>query len=106
MLTYPKFIIESDIELGDCLIVSNCTYHKELAKDFEKVKGGGWWTLDKKNKSIIFYGESHEFGKASIDNIAQCLRNNKIVFFQFKEVIAKGNYKFLYRNDLGEIINL
>lgn len=38
---FPKFIIETDDELGDCLIISKCTYHKELVTDHTKVKGGG-----------------------------------------------------------------
>lgn len=40
-MDYPKFIIETLDQEGDCLIVGECTYHKELATDIKKVKGGG-----------------------------------------------------------------
>lgn len=33
MDAFPKFIIETDDQKGDCLIVAKCTYHKQLATD-------------------------------------------------------------------------
>ena len=53
MDVFPKFIIETDNQEGDCLIIAKCTYHKQLATDISKVKGGGMWTLDRENS--IFY---------------------------------------------------
>lgn len=49
MDVYPKFIIETDPELGDCLIVSKCTFHKQLATDVNAVKGG-WYVYDRQSK--------------------------------------------------------
>ena len=57
MDVFPKFIIETDGQEGDCLIVAKCTYHKQLATDIKKVKGGGWWTLDKENSIFTLHGE-------------------------------------------------
>ena len=45
MDVFPKFIIETDDDHGDCLIISKCTYHRELAIDKDKVKGGGWFVF-------------------------------------------------------------
>ena len=52
MDSFPKFIIETDDEIGDCLIIAKCTYHHELAIDKTKVKGGG--VVDFKRKRICF----------------------------------------------------
>jgi hypothetical protein len=60
MDVFPKFIIETDDQEGDCLIVAKCTYHKQLATDITKVKGGGWWTLDRDNSIFTLSGDSHD----------------------------------------------
>jgi hypothetical protein len=65
---FPKFIVE-----GNELIIGNCTYHKQLASDPLKVKGGGWWKLDRERKEFLLYGESDDFGKPSIDVIKSCI---------------------------------
>lgn len=39
---FPKYIIETDDELGNCLILSKCSFHHELVTDKNKVKGGGF----------------------------------------------------------------
>ena len=67
MDSFPKFIIETDDEIGDCLIISKCTYHHQLAIDKTKVKGGGWWTL--KENVFVLYEKSEQFGRASLEDI-------------------------------------
>lgn len=73
---FPKFIIETDDELGDCLIIAKCTYHKQLVTDEKKVKGGGWWR--KENDTFILFGDSSEFGAATIENIRTCIENKNV----------------------------
>lgn len=80
MDVFPKFIIETDDQEGDCLIVAKCTYHKQLATDITKVKGGGWQALDRDNSIFTLSGDSHDFGRAKIEDIASCVQRKK--FFQ------------------------
>jgi hypothetical protein len=76
MEVFPKFIIETDDLLGDCLILSTCVYHKDLVTDKTKVKGGGFWVL--KANMFIFSGESHDFGKARFEDIRNCVESGKV----------------------------
>jgi len=66
MDVFPKFIIEADDELGDLLIIGKCTYHKQLASDISKIKGGGWWRMDKDKGEMVLNGDSHDFGRAKV----------------------------------------
>lgn len=104
MSVYPKFIIETDSELGDCLIIAKCTYHKQLASDATKIKGGGWWTLE--DGILTLHGESHDFGKAKIEDIARCIQDRQVFssFALYRNLTDK--YTFQYRTESGEIINL
>lgn len=106
MEVFPKFIIETDNQEGDCLIIAKCTYHKQLATDTTKVKGGGWWTLDRDNSIFTLYGKSQEFGIAQIEDIAKCVQSKKVfsssaLFRNFTE-----DFKFQYKTQSGEILDL
>lgn len=76
MEVYNKFIIENDETLGDCLILGRVTYHKQLARNESKVKSGGWWKL--KDNRIIFYGESYDFGRATLEQVTNAVLNDKV----------------------------
>lgn len=106
MDVFPKFIIETDDQEGDCLIIAKCTYHKQLATDISKVKGGGWWLLDKENSIFTLYGNSTNFGMAKIEDIANCVQRKKV--FSSASLIRNftDDFKFQYKNEVGEIINL
>lgn len=95
MDVFPKFIIE-----GNALIVGKCTYHKQLLhgkEDTSTVKGGGWWRIDKDDsKHLILHGDSHDFGRASIEDIKHCFekgvithrygKNNSLFIKRFNKV--------------------
>ena len=103
MDVFPKFIIETDDELGDCLIIAKCTYHKELAIDIAKVKGGGWWML--KDKMLILKGESHDFGKASMEDIKNCIQKGNVFTNPYLTSSIAQKYEFGY--DTGtEIVKI
>lgn len=106
MDAFPKFIIETDGQEGDCLIVAKCTYHKQLATDIKKVKGGGWWTLDKENSIYTLHGDSHDFGRAKIKDIASCVKRKKVFSSASLRRNLTDNFKFQYRNEVGEIVDL
>ena len=108
MDVFPKFIIETDIEEGDCLIIAKCTFHKQLATDITKVKGGGWWKIDHESKVITLYGESSDFGTSSIENIKSCIERKQAYTNPglYRNWIVDLNYSFKYQDDFGEIINL
>lgn len=103
---FPKFIIETDDELGDCLILAKCTYHKQLVTDIKKVKGGGWWTLDKDTSIFTLHGDSHDFGRAKIEDIANCVQHKKVFSSASLNRNFTDSFKFQYKDQSGEIINL
>lgn len=94
MDVFPKFIIETDDELGDCLIIAKCTYHKELATDLTKVKGGGWWVL--KDNMFILSGDSHDLGKAKFEDIKKCIESGNVFDSPFVEYSIRDDHDFGY----------
>lgn len=100
METFPKFIIE-----GDNLIIQKCTFHKELISNEKLVKGGGWFRFINETNVFVFYGGSHDYGKASYDDIKTCFENKKI--FSGTRLTRNISEKFNFAYDNGEeIINL
>lgn len=77
-MSHPKFIIETDIEEGDFLLIGKCEFHEELATDREKVKSGGWWCLDKDKTTFILSGASVDFGRATKEDILNCIQNKRV----------------------------
>lgn len=102
---FPKFIIETDDELGDCLILSKCTYHKDLVINLDRVKGGGWFRMNHEAMTITFHGDSYDFGAASIEDIKACIENGNVYTNPYLTHSIVEKYKFLYDNH-GEIIKL
>lgn len=106
MSVFPKFIIETHDPEGDCLIIANCTYHKQLALDVSKVKGGGWWSLDREKLIFTLHGDSSDFGRAKIQDIANCVQR-KMVFSSYALHRNLSNkHTFQYRDQVGDIICL
>lgn len=103
MDVFPKFIIETDEQEGDCLIVAKCTHHKQLATDITKVKGGGWWSLDSDNSIFTLHGDSHDFGRAKIEDIRSCIQRKKVFSSASLILNLTDNFKFKYKNQVGEI---
>lgn len=107
MNVHPKFIIETDDIKGDCLIISKCTYHKQLVTDSSKVKGGGWWSLDIENELFTLFGESVDFGMAKIEDISNCIKNHNVYRDRALSInLCDDGYRFNYKHISGEIINL
>ena len=107
MDVFPKFIIETDDQEGDCLIVAKCTYHKQLATDITKVKGGGWWTLDRDNSIFTLSGDSHVFGRAKIEDIAKyCKDQIGLLWDEVKRFENPHNYYVDLSKKLWDIKNI
>ena len=77
MDVFPKFIIETD-EDGDYMIIAKCTFHRQLASNEDRVKGGGSWNLNHELKQFTLSGKSHEFGPCEIRDIATCVQNKRV----------------------------
>ena len=71
MDVFPKFIIED----GN-LIIAKATYHRQIAHDINLVTGGGWWR--RKDNIFTLYGDSDQFGKATLEAIAECIKEKKV----------------------------
>jgi hypothetical protein len=106
MDVFPKFIIETDDELGDVLIIAKCTYHKELTTNKEKVKGGGWFKFNKETNTFILSDESYDFGRAKIEDIKNCIDKGNVYTNSRCYRSIADKYSFDYKNEVGEIINL
>lgn len=105
MDVFLKFIIETDDIEGDCLILAQCTYHKQLATDITKVKGGGIWKKSDQS-TMILSGTSFDFGTAKIEDISDCVKRKKV----FHDVALYRNisekFIFKYKTESGEIFDL
>jgi hypothetical protein len=99
---FPKFLIED----GD-LIIRKVTYHKDIltSSDVSKVKGGGWFRVDSETMTMIFWGDSHDFGRASFEDIKSCIDSGRVFTDSLRVNNVSKKWKFKYDNH-GEIINL
>ncbi len=73
MDVFPKFIIE-----GDALIIQKAKYHKDIATDPKKVRGGGWFRYSQKTNTFTFYDQSEDFGPARLEDIKKCVEEGKV----------------------------
>jgi len=97
---FPKFIIED----GN-LILSKVIKHKHLVTNKEKVKGGGWFRFNSETNTFIFYESSVDFGKATFEDISNCVKNKKV--FTNVSLIHNISEKHNFCYDTGsEIINI
>lgn len=105
---FPKFIVVIDDTDGYCLIYSKCTYHKELVGENQKPVGGGWFTYDRETNTFILHGESHDFGKASFEDIEKCFADNGGGVYSNRYMISDktDQHNFFYRNEVGELFPL
>ena len=103
---YPKFIIETYDQQGDCMILGKCTFHKEMAADLTKIKGGGWWELDRDKSLFTLYGDSYDFGKAKIRDIANCVQRKRVFSNRRMYRNYTVEFTFQYRDESGNIIDL
>lgn len=67
-MRHPKFIIEDNVFKSAMV-----EFHMELANDLKKVAGGGWFDWDRTNNKVLFYSESQQFGKVSMDAIKESI---------------------------------
>src|SRR5574343_579005 len=96
----PKYIVEDD-----CLILAKVTYHKNLVTDKDKVKGGGWFRFLQHTDTFVFHGDSHEFGKASLEDVRKCVASGNVFTNTMKTHSIADKHHFAY--DTGtEIVNL
>lgn len=96
---FPKFIIEDD-----CLYLGNCTYHKQLATNKDKVKGGGWFRYNSETDTFTLHGSSEDFGAAKIEDIQKCINEQKV--FSHKNGIRNLSSASFNYDTQSEIIKL
>jgi hypothetical protein len=91
-LTFPKFIIEDGK-----LILGNVKYHNDFVTDKTKVIGGGWFKLKEGENTYILSGDSHEFGRAKMEDVNKCIISDNVFEFGSTISIAK-QFTFEYRD--------
>lgn len=97
MDVFPKFIIETDNELGDCLIIAKVTYHNQIVTDENKVMGGGWYRMPYGKRECVFYGSSDQYGKATLEDIKRCVESgNAYTNVSVPEMNIANDFKFFY----------
>lgn len=77
-------------------ILSKVSYHRDIANNIYKVKGGGLFIFDDKAKTFTLYGESFEFGKASPEDIEKCIEKKLIFTNNSLTYSIADKYKFIY----------
>lgn len=90
-MVYPKFIVED----GE-LVMSKVEYHKDLAKDIAKVKGGGMFWFDESRNAFILGGTSMDFGSAEIEDILECIKNDKVFTYKNASDSIAKEHSFYY----------
>lgn len=96
---FQKFIIE-----GNNLIIAKCTFHKQLVTDKEQVKGGGMWEWNRENKTIMLYGDSHDFGRVEYEDVSACIKAGN-VFWSYSGGRPIEGHTF-YLNTGSDIIQM
>lgn len=77
-MLHDKFIIENIKDTGICIILGRCKYHRDLAGNESKIRGGGLWSYDKEKEILKLFGESYDFGSCDTKEIEFCVNNDKI----------------------------
>ena len=67
-----------------------------IVTDKTKVKGGGWFRFNREQNSFIFYGDSHDLGKASLEDIKSCVESDKVFRTKSKICSIANDFKFGY----------
>lgn len=92
-----KFIVEDG-----CIIMAKSIYHKTLVSKLNW-KGGGFWSYNKDTGTFTFFGRSHDFGKASMEDIKKCIENDKVFSSRFLKHSIASIFDFNYKDELGNV---
>lgn len=100
-LKFKWILGTAEIEIGKfekVILCAKCIFHKELKDEFDTVKGGGEWHFDYDKKEILFYGESHDFGRVTETDIQTVLIRNNVFNMRLKadRKFDVSEYKFFY----------
>lgn len=106
MDVFPKFIVETTEEHGDCIVLGKATYHKHLATNVAKVKGGGWYSINVEKKTLVFGGRSHDFGSVNPEVLKDCVKRGKVFDRLFIRDFVEMGYTFWYSEPYGDRIEL
>ena len=97
---FPKYVIE-----GKDLILAKVSYHKELVNHKELVKGGGWFRYNHDSRTFVLGGESHEFGRASLEDVLACVEADRVYTNVFRTHSIANDFKFQYDRQ-SELVDL
>lgn len=103
-MLFPKFIIEKD-DKGLFMIIGRVNYHRQLARQTQEVKGGGMWDFDNEKNLFTLSGKSQDFGYTKLEDIQNCIDNNRVFKSKNKMINFSKNFKFRFIKEYGEIIN-
>lgn len=93
---FPKYIVEIDDELGVCVIISKCTFHKELVTNKDMVRGGGMFKYNSDKNTFTFSGSSHDFGMAKLEDVQKAVLEDKVFTNPYLSHSIAKKHKFIY----------
>ena len=96
---YPKYIVEDNN-----LILSKVTFHKDMAIDKEKVVGGGWFDYDNETKTFKFFGDSTDFGKASLEDVKACVKAGNVYTNNRMTHSIADDHNFVYDDNGTDVV--
>jgi len=94
MERHPKFVI-----VGDNLYMGKVVYHKELINTGDVVLGGGYFLYNDKDDSFTFYGDSHDFGRATEEQVRNAVEKGNVGERCRPQRYAQHNLYYTY--DIG-----
>lgn len=97
MDVYPKYIVQNHK-----LIISKCTYHKELADQTQPVQGGGFFRFDSKSNTFTFHGSSGDFGQAHVADVQHAIDLDQVYTSRLCKSSVATKYKFIYEPDVQD----
>jgi len=98
MELFPKFIVANS-----CIRIGKVSFHKELLDIGDSIGGGGWFHYDSEDNSFTFYGDSHDFGRADVENLKRIISFGNVGDKRRKNRFA--GHKFYYCHNIQDIHN-
>lgn len=69
----------------------------------DHVLNGGWFDMYNDTKVVILQGKSHDFGRAKLEDVRECIENGNVFTNKFLTHSIADDFSFKYKDEIGEI---